>query len=82
MSKGVAAVLLLLMSSACIIVYSVRGDAEVPVSVAAPRPLIYTPQSVNSRTADQEELRRYFLHGRPDARVRYLQRAPDGGSIR
>jgi hypothetical protein len=82
MSKGVAAVLLLVVSSACIIVYSVRGDAEAPASVTAPRPLIYTPQSVKSRTADQEELRRYFLDGRPDARVRYLRRAPDSSSNR
>jgi hypothetical protein len=75
---GVVAALLLVVSSACIIVYSVRGAAVVPASVTAPQPLIYTPQSVNTHTADQEELRRYFLQGRPDGRVRYLQGGPDG----
>jgi hypothetical protein len=67
---GVVAALLLVASSACIIVYSVRGAAIAPASVTAPRPLIYTPQSVNTRTADQEELRRYFLQGRSDGRGR------------
>ena len=55
---GAVAALLLVASSACIIVYSVRGAAVVPAS--APRPLIYTPQSVQTRAADQEELRKYF----------------------
>jgi hypothetical protein len=31
---------------------------------------IYTPQSVQTRAADQEELRKYFLQGRPDGRGR------------
>ena len=67
---GAVAALLLVASSACIIVYSVRGAAVVPAS--ASRPLIYTPQSVKTRTADQEELRKYFLQGRPDGRGRVL----------
>jgi hypothetical protein len=67
---GAVATLLLVASSACIIVYSVRGAAVVPAS--ASRPLIYTPQSVKTRTADQEELRKYFLQGRPDGRGRVL----------
>jgi hypothetical protein len=65
---GAVAALLLVASSACIIVYSVRGAAVVPAS--APRPFIYTPQSVQTRAADQEELRKYFLQGRPDGRGR------------
>jgi hypothetical protein len=65
---GAVAALLLVASSACIIVYSVREAAVVPAS--APRPLIYTPQSVQTRAADQEELRKYFLQGRPDGRGR------------
>jgi hypothetical protein len=71
---GVVAALLVVASSAYIIVYSVRGPALAPASITVPRPLIYTPQSVvsepNARTADQEQLRRYFLQGRPDGRGR------------
>jgi hypothetical protein len=65
---GAVTALLLVATSACIIVYSVRGAAVVPAS--APRPLIYTPQSVKTHTTDQEELRGYFLQGRPDGRGR------------
>jgi hypothetical protein len=60
---GAVATLLLVASSACIIVYSVRGAAVVPAS--APRPLIYTPQSVKTRAADQEELRNTFFREGP-----------------
>ena len=69
---GAVTALLLVATSACIIVYSVRGAAVAPASVTAPRPLIYTPQSVKTHTTDQEELRSYFLQGRPDGRGRVL----------
>jgi hypothetical protein len=59
---GAVAALLLVVSSACIIVYSVRGAAVVPAS--APRSLIYTPQSVQTRAADQEELRKILSSGK------------------
>jgi hypothetical protein len=66
---GVAVALLLVASSAWIIVSSIRGVA--PAAVTPSRPVIYRTQSVfsepNARTADQEQLRRYFLQGRPDA---------------
>jgi hypothetical protein len=72
---GVVAAILLVALSACIIVYSVRGPKVVPAS-ALPRPLIYTPQSAvsepHARPADREQLRRYFLQGRPDGRGRVL----------
>jgi hypothetical protein len=64
---GAVTALLLVATSACIIVYSVRGATVVPAS--APRPLIYTTQSTKTHT-DQEELRSYFLQGRPDGRGR------------
>jgi hypothetical protein len=73
---GWVAALFLVTSGACIIVHSVRRPAVVPVSVTAPRPLIYTTQSLlseqNPRTADREQLRRYFLQGRADGRGRVL----------
>jgi hypothetical protein len=69
---GAIALLLLVTLGAWITVHSIPEAAVTPASVTAPRPLIYTPQSVNTRTADQEELRRYFLEGRPDGRRRVL----------
>jgi hypothetical protein len=71
---GVLVAFILVASSVGVVVWSVRGGA--PASVALSRPVIYTTQSaqpeLNARTADREQLRRYFLQGRPDGRGRVL----------
>jgi hypothetical protein len=62
---GVVIVLLV-----CVMVWAIRESAVAPASVTLPRALINRPQTVlsepNARTADREELRRYFLQGRSD----------------
>jgi hypothetical protein len=62
---GVVIVLLV-----CVMVWAIRESTVAPASVTLPRPLINRPQFVlsepNAGTADREELRRYFLQGRPD----------------
>jgi hypothetical protein len=69
---AVVIALLLAASSACVVVSAVRGTVVAPASVSRPRPVIYRTQSVLSeataRTADREQLRRYFLQGRADGR--------------
>jgi hypothetical protein len=54
----------------------VGGSRGAPASVTLPRPVIYRTQSAlpepNARAADREQLRRYFLQGRPDGRGRVL----------
>jgi hypothetical protein len=73
---GVVVALVLVASSAWIIVSSIRGAAVPPAAVIPSGPVIYRPQSVfsepNARTADQEQLRRYFLQGKPDGLRRVL----------
>ena len=69
---AVVSALLLAASSAYVILSGIRRDEVAPASVAQPRPVIYRTQSVLSettaRTADREQLRRYFLQGRADGR--------------
>jgi hypothetical protein len=69
---AVVIALLFAASSAYVIVSGIRRDVVAPASVSQPRPVIYRTQSVLSeptaRTADREQLRRYFLRGRADGR--------------
>jgi hypothetical protein len=69
---AVVIALLLAASSAYVVVSAIRGTVVAPGSVSQPRPVIYRTQSVlsetNARTADREQLRRYFLRGRADGR--------------
>jgi hypothetical protein len=71
---GVSVAFIFVASSVGVIVWAVRGGA--PASVTLPRPVIYRTQSAlpepNARAADREQLRRYFLQGRPDGRGRVL----------
>jgi hypothetical protein len=71
---GVLVAFIFVASSAGVIVWAVRGGA--PAAVTLSRPVIYRTQSAlsepNPRTADREQLRRYFLQGRPDGRGRVL----------
>jgi hypothetical protein len=71
---GALAAFIFVASSVGVIVWAVRGGA--PASVTLSRPVIYRTQSTlpeaNARTADREQLRRYFLQGRPDGRGRVL----------
>jgi hypothetical protein len=67
---------LLAASSAYVIVYAVREAAVAPASVRAsvtqinrPQPMLSEP---NARTADREQLRKYFLQGRSDGLRRVL----------
>jgi hypothetical protein len=65
---------ILVVSSVGVILWAVRVGA--PASVNLSRPVIYRTQSaqpeLNAGTADREQLRRYFLQGRPDGRGRVL----------
>jgi len=58
----------------CLFVWAIGLSAVAPKSIMQPLPHIYRTQSAisepNVRTADQEQLRRYFLEGRPDGRGR------------
>jgi hypothetical protein len=69
---AVVIALLLAASSAYVLVSAIRGDVAAPASVTQSRPVTYRTQSVLSeptaRTADREQLRRYFLQGRTDGR--------------
>jgi hypothetical protein len=69
---AVVIALLFAASSAYVIVSGIRGDVVAPASVTQRRPVIYRTQSALSettaRTADREQLRRYFLRGRADGR--------------
>jgi hypothetical protein len=71
---AVVIALLLAASSAYVIVSAIRRDVAAPASVTQSQPVIYRTQSVLSeptaRTADREQLRRYFLQGRADGRGR------------
>jgi hypothetical protein len=71
---GVLVASIFVASSVGVIVWAVRGG--VPAAVTLSRPVIYRTQSAlsepNPRTADREQLRRYFLQGRPDGRGRVL----------
>jgi hypothetical protein len=70
---GVLVAFILVASSVCVILWAVRGGAPASVNLS---PVIYRTQSaqpeLNARTADREQLRRYFLQGRPDGRGRVL----------
>jgi hypothetical protein len=70
---GVAIALLLVASSAYVVVSAIRGP-EVAPAVTLPRPLINRPQSVRSEPNawDRDHLRKYFLQGLPDGRGRAL----------
>jgi hypothetical protein len=67
---AVVIALLFAASSVYVIVSGIRGDVVAPASQR--RPVIYRTQSALSettaRTADREQLRRYFLQGRADGR--------------
>ena len=67
-SIGVVIAVLLIVY---VMVWAVRESTVAPASVTLPRPLFNRPKSVlsepDARTADREELRGYFLQGRPDA---------------
>jgi hypothetical protein len=69
---AVVIALLLAASSAYVVMSAVRGTVVAPASVNQPRPVIYRTQSrllePTARTADREQLRRYFLQGRGDGR--------------
>ena len=70
---AVVIALLFAASSAYVVVSAVRGTVVAPASVSQPRrPVIYRTQSgllePTARTADREQLRRYFLQGRADGR--------------
>jgi hypothetical protein len=62
---GVVIVLLV-----CVMVWTIRESTVAPASVNPAATSHHRPHFVlsepNGRTADQEELRRYFLQGRPD----------------
>jgi hypothetical protein len=63
-------------ASVWLVVWAIGLSAVAPKSVMQPPGHIYRTQSVisepNSRTADREQLMRYFLQGRPDGRGRLL----------
>ena len=71
---GVVIALLLTAYGAYVIVSAIPEPAvsstPTTASVTLPRPLINRPHYMlsepNARTADREQLRRYFLQGRPD----------------
>ena len=69
---AVVIALLLAASSTYVTVSAIRGNVVAPASVTQRRAVIYRTQSVLSeataRTADREQLRRYFLQGRADGR--------------
>jgi hypothetical protein len=69
---AVVIALALAASSAYVVVSAIRGTVVAPGSVSQPRPVIYRAQSVllepTARTADREQLRRYFLQGGADGR--------------
>jgi hypothetical protein len=79
---AVVIALLFAASSAYVIVSGIRGDVVAPASVTQRRPVIYRTQSVLSettaRTADREQLRRYFLQGRADGRGPVFPWPPQG----
>jgi hypothetical protein len=79
---AVVIALLFAASSAYVIVSGIRKHVVAPASVIQPRPVIYRTQSVLSettaRTADREQLRRYFLREEPMGAGPYFPSLPQG----